>query len=234
MIGFYDYTVILTYLSLVSSIVGIFFTLHGCFGWALTCLAISGLLDTFDGKVARTKKNRTEEEKAFGIQIDSLCDMVCFGVFPVVFCWFSGMTNVPGMIILVFYCLAGLIRLAYYNVMEAKRQQKTDENRKYYSGLPITTIAIILPVVYAGFPLYQEVFPIVLSVVMLITGILFVTAIKVPKPGNKLLTVLIVIVGIVVLYLLFHFSWKGYLRLNQENLPRLFQRLFQLKGAAAP
>lgn len=222
MIGFFDYTVILTYLSLVSSVVGIFFTLHGHFGLALTCLALSGLFDTFDGKVARTKKNRTEDEKAFGIQIDSLCDMVCFGVFPVVFCWFSGMSNVPGMIILSFYCLAGLIRLAYFNVMETKRQKETDENRKYYSGLPITTIAIILPVVYAGFPLYQQSFSIVLSVVMLLTGILFVSDIKVPKPGNRLLTVLIVAVGIVVLYLLFYFSWKGYIHLNHENLPKFF------------
>lgn len=222
MIGFFDYTVILTYLSLVSSVVGIFFTLHGHFGLALTCLALSGLFDTFDGKVARTKKNRTEDEKAFGIQIDSLCDMVCFGVFPVVFCWFSGMSNVPGMIILIFYCLAGLIRLAYFNVMEAKRQKETEENRKYYSGLPITTIAIILPVVYAGFPLYQQSFSIVLSVVMLLTGILFVSDIKVPKPGNRLLTVLIAAVGIVVLYLLFYFSWKGYIRLNHENLPKFF------------
>lgn len=229
MIGFFDYTVILTYLSLVSSIIGIFFTMNGCFGWAITCLAISGLLDTFDGKVARTKKNRTEDEKAFGIQIDSLCDMVCFGVFPVVFCWYSGMTSIPGMAILVFYCLAGLIRLAYYNVLEAKRQKETDENRKYYCGLPITSIAVILPVVYAGFPLYREAFPVVLSVVMLVTGVLFVFNFKFPKPDNKMLTVLIVIVGIVVLYLLFHFSWKKYVHLNFENLPRVFHMRKALK-----
>ena len=38
---------------------------------------------------------------------------------------------------MIFYCLAGLIRLAYYNVMEEKRQQETDEKRKYYQGLPV-------------------------------------------------------------------------------------------------
>ena len=42
----------------------------------------SGLCDAYDGKVARMKKVRTEEEKAFGIQIDSLADMVAFGVLP--------------------------------------------------------------------------------------------------------------------------------------------------------
>lgn len=70
MIGFYDYTVILTYISFASSISGIFLATRGHFNWAIFCLAFSGLCDMFDGKIARTKKNRTEDEKRFGIQID--------------------------------------------------------------------------------------------------------------------------------------------------------------------
>ena len=45
-------------------------------------LMFCGLCDAFDGKVARTKKNRTEQMKQFGIQIDSLSDLVAFGVLP--------------------------------------------------------------------------------------------------------------------------------------------------------
>lgn len=86
----------------------------------------------FDGKIARTKKNRTEDEKQFGIQIDSLCDVVCFGVFPIVLCYELGMRRIYSMAILVLYGLAGVIRLGYFNVMETKRQQETSENRKYY------------------------------------------------------------------------------------------------------
>lgn len=223
MVGFYDYTVILTYLSLIVSIAGIFCTVHMRPGWAITCLALSGLLDAFDGKVARSKKNRTEEEKRFGIQIDSLCDMVCFGVFPVIFCWFAGMTSIPAMAILAFYCLAGLIRLAYYNVMEEKRQQVTDEKRKYYCGMPITTISIILPLLYVGFPLYRECFVTVLSIAMLVSGLLFICKFKCPKIGNRGLAVLIVIVGLAVMYLLFQFSWKHYAHLNLQNLPKFFR-----------
>lgn len=62
MIGFYDYTVILTYISFASSISGIFLATRGHFNWAIFCLAFSGLCDMFDGKIARTKKNRTEDE----------------------------------------------------------------------------------------------------------------------------------------------------------------------------
>ena len=123
MIGFYDYTVILTYISFASSISGIFLATRGHFNWAIFCLAFSGLCDMFDGKIARTKKNRTEEEKCFGIQIDSLADIVCFGILPIVLGFKLGMCHVYGIAILLFYGLAGLIRLAYFNVMEEKRPE---------------------------------------------------------------------------------------------------------------
>lgn len=80
-LGIYDYTVILTYISLGISVFGITRALEGDFKVAIFCLALSGLCDMFDGKIARTKKNRTDDEKNFGIQIDSLCDVVCFGIF---------------------------------------------------------------------------------------------------------------------------------------------------------
>ena len=82
MLGIYDYTVVLTYVSLMVSIGGMMLSVNGHLNLAVLCLAISGLCDMFDGKIARTKKDRTEEEKCFGIQIDSLCDIVCFGVGP--------------------------------------------------------------------------------------------------------------------------------------------------------
>lgn len=45
-------------------------------------LLISGLCDAFDGMIARTKTDRTEQEKQYGIQIDSLSDLVALGVLP--------------------------------------------------------------------------------------------------------------------------------------------------------
>ena len=72
LLGFYDYTVVLTYISLGISVFGITRALEGNFKIAIFCLALSGLCDMFDGKIARTKKNRTDDEKSFGIQIDSL------------------------------------------------------------------------------------------------------------------------------------------------------------------
>ena len=58
MIGFYDYTVVLTYISMMISMYGITLCMDGHFKRAIVCLALSGLCDMFDGKIARTKKNR--------------------------------------------------------------------------------------------------------------------------------------------------------------------------------
>ena len=71
MIGFYNYTVILTYMGLASSLIGIYLAMSGShITMAVIALMISGLCDMFDGKVARTRK-RTDDEKKFGIQIRS-------------------------------------------------------------------------------------------------------------------------------------------------------------------
>ena len=111
MLGYYDYTVVLTYVSLVISIVGITNAIQGNFRIAILCLAVSGLCDMFDGKIARTKKNRTEEEKRFGIQIDSLCDVICFGVFPIVICYCIGLKTPIGIAVISMYGVASVIRL---------------------------------------------------------------------------------------------------------------------------
>ena len=58
-IGFYNYSVILTYLGLISSVIGMTQALEGKFGTAIACLVISGICDMLDGKVARAM-DRTE------------------------------------------------------------------------------------------------------------------------------------------------------------------------------
>ena len=185
MIGFYDYTVILTYISFASSISGIFLATRGHFNWAIFCLAFSGLCDMFDGKIARTKKNRTEDEKRFGIQIDSLCDVVCFGVFPIVLCYELGMTHFYSIPILVFYGLAGVIRLGYFNVMEEEDQNRDETGAKIYTGLPVTSAALIFPAVLLIHMLIRADLTFLYFGVMLITGGLFISKIQIKKPQNK-------------------------------------------------
>lgn len=206
MIGFYDYTVVLTYISLISSVSGMFCAVSGHPRWALTCLALSGLLDAFDGKVARTKKNRTAAQKTFGIQIDSLCDIVCFGVLPAIICFFLGMHRFIGVAILCLYCLAGLIRLAWFNC-SAEQAAQEGTGMKYYQGLPITSIAVILPVFYAVGGWFPNQFPSLLHVVMLATGSLFIIKFPFRKPTNKELCILIAVGAVTILYILACHYW---------------------------
>lgn len=201
MLGFYDYTVVLTYISLVISIVGMTRALEGDFRMAILCLALSGLCDMFDGKIARTKKNRTEDEKKFGIQIDSLCDVVCFGIFPIMICYCLGMRSVVGIGILALYGVASVIRLGYFNVMEEKRQDETTEPRKYYQGLPITSMAIILPFMYLLRRYCGSYYLFVINVVVVIVGVLFISDIKVKKPQNPIILLLVALVAVALAFM---------------------------------
>ena len=216
MIGVYDYTVVLTYLSLASAGTGIIVSLSGSGHpyWGVFFLLLCGFLDAFDGKVARTKKNRTSLEKSFGIQIDSLADLVAFGVLPAVIGiaslrnstmlgeaglfderffaveWWAVCLKLLFYTILVLYMLAALIRLAYYNVTEEERQRTEGGARKYFVGVPVTSSALIFPSVL----MLQYVLPIDISIayvpVALVLGIFFVLRIRVPKPGTKGLLIL--------------------------------------------
>lgn len=183
-IGVYDYTVILTYLSLFSAFGGMTFASRGMFNGAILCLVASGICDAFDGAVARTKKNRTEDEKAFGIQLDSLVDVVSFGLFPAFLCWCLGVKGFPGILLLFFYSTAGVIRLAYFNVLEAKRQKSEGGSNKVYHGLPITAISIIFPLVWLLRPLFStDAFLILLHGMLAIVGFLFILDIPIKKPN---------------------------------------------------
>ena len=183
LIGVYDYTVILTYLSLFSAVFGMFQAAQGSFTAAVVCLFCSGFCDAFDGIVARSKKDRTEDEKAFGIQLDSLCDVIAFGVFPALLCYYMGVKGIVGMLFEFFFCLCAVIRLAFFNVLEAKRQKVEGGCNKTYRGLPVTSVSIILPVIYClRFIVPGTVFAGILHVLLLSVGFLFILDFQVPKP----------------------------------------------------
>ena len=195
MIGVYDYTVIATYAALIISIQGIFASISGRPEVGMLCLMMCGMIDTFDGRIGRSKKDRTDEGKLFGIQIDSLNDLVCFGVLPAVIGYSLGMTSLLSKLVLSLFALAALIRLAYFNVLEEKRQQETTADRVSYLGLPVTSVSVIMPFFYLLAEYLSINVKIVLSVVLLAMGIAFVAPLRVRKlklPG-------IIFAGIVVI-----------------------------------
>ena len=176
-------SVLLTYLGVVFAVASIYFAFikmafaEGSYmRYSLVCLVLAGICDMFDGKVARMCK-RTQEEKEFGIQIDSLADTVNFILVPVIIMLSLGMTSIIDFVIYTLFVIFGISRLGYFNV-----HADSEKAVSFYDGLPVTTTAIIYPVLgllHGQIP--ENTFCIIYIVATLITAILFVTKIKVPK-----------------------------------------------------
>ena len=205
MIGFYNYSVIVTYLGVISSMIGISLACNGIFDGAILCLALAGACDTFDGKIARAMKNRTHEIEIFGVQIESLCDMLCIGVTPAVICYQMGLKSVAGICCEIFFVLCGVIRLAYFNMLEELKHSKpaSADEKKYYHGLPITSITIIFPVVYMFRTLLDGHFTILLAVMLLFVGFFYILDFRLKKPGNAVVAAIMAFVALVMLNIFF-------------------------------
>ena len=201
MIGYYNYTVILTYMGLISGLLGIFASIEGHPIFALGTLMFAGFCDMFDGLVARTKKDRTDKEKKFGIQLDSLADFVCYGILPVVIVYTTGVKEGYALIAYAIFSLAALIRLAYFNVMEDERQKQTTEARKSYEGLPVTSVALILPLLFPIISRFETAASILFTALFLVIAFFFIFKFKVPKFKLKGMSVLVAI-GVVIYILM--------------------------------
>ena len=230
MIGYFDYTVWLTYLSAISASIGIVASLsgngHPYIGTLF--LLICGLCDAFDGRVARRKRNRTDSEKNYGIQIDSLSDLVAFGILPacVGFAFYRssqfalteagrdvGLTGrIPFPILTVImavYALAALIRLAYYNVTEQQRQQTETGCRETYTGLPVTSAAIVFPAFLAISQLAGTSYPLIYFGLMLVMAVAFLARFRLKKPGLSTILIFVAIGAVefailIIARILFH------------------------------
>ena len=182
LLGYYDYTVVLTYCGMLSAFCGILQAIGQNYWNAVFCLMLAGVCDMFDGTVAATKM-RTDSEKRFGIKIDSLSDLISFGVLPGIFVYMiSGKHPLAGMTASVFV-LCALIRLAYFNVLEEERQKETAEKRKSYLGVPVTTIAVLLPAVYLLYDYKLCKTVVCFPALLIFMGIGYLSPIEIKKPG---------------------------------------------------
>lgn len=180
-IGKWNKSVILTYIGLGFAILGMYFSLtKNNILYAISCLIIAGVCDLFDGFVAR-KCKRTEEEKNFGIELDSLVDVISFLILPVVIFIGCGYTSWYHFIIYLIFCLCGIARLAYFNI-------KIEDNSKpikYYEGLPVTFTALLLPLFYLlTYVLNKETFDFIYPFTILIIAIFNILKIKIKKPSG--------------------------------------------------
>lgn len=206
MLGYYNRSVILTYIGLVSAVVGCRFAMLGQELSAVGCLLACGICDLFDGPIARATK-RSKEAQVFGIQIDSLCDLVSFGVLPAII--LCGVNSSPvHTAVAALFVLAAVIRLGYFNVHEQIRQETTSEDKSASRGLPVTFSAWIIPAAFALRPLFGfKWFPLFLMLVMLAVAVLFVLDFQIRKPKRKCLLYVAGCLCVVLLAVLLFLQW---------------------------
>ena len=115
--------------------------MHLYFACALVPLAL--VFDVLDGRIARWR----QRSSAMGRELDSLADVISFGVAPAVIGYGCGMQGLYDRIALVFFVACGVSRLARYNVTAEKLSEGSDKV-KYFEGTPIPT-SLVLVIVLA-------------------------------------------------------------------------------------
>lgn len=109
---------------------------------AALLIVFAMFFDALDGRVARM----TKTQSAFGLQIDSLADIVSFGVAPsiLVYQWTLHRVGFAGLVAAFVFTACGAIRLARFNVLSTDQEGKPAKPSKYIVGLPIPGAAGIL------------------------------------------------------------------------------------------
>ncbi len=181
-IGYYSLANAVTLFGLISSVTACFLAANGNFKLALYMLFLACLCDSFDGKIARATK-RTPKQKYYGIQLDSLCDVISFGLTPCYIAFSFGFDGWFDVLIYGIFIICGAIRLAYFNTLANENPNKP---LKIFRGVPIplsTMVITFLFVLTTFIPASVTVWFFRIALLALAIG--FILNIKIKKPTLK-------------------------------------------------
>ncbi len=166
-------------LGLLSAMFGIYFAIEGNFLASIISILWAVLFDWYDGIIARKMKGRTKEQGIFGAQLDSMIDIVSFGVFPAVLLLSYGNYSVwfmPGAFIIV---AVSAIRLSYFNVYGLI-------DSKTYMGLALDNNVLILAFIFLFESFFSyTVFSIIIYSLLMVLSALNLASIRTYKFGGK-------------------------------------------------
>jgi phosphatidylserine synthase len=180
---------------LLAAMLAIYYAIIGNFSIAIISILWAVLFDWTDGIIARKIKGRTNHQREFGGQLDSIIDIVSFGVFPAVFLLSFANFNpwfLPGAFLIV---ASGSLRLSYFNIFGL-----VDD--KSYMGLALDNNVIVLAFIFLFHGFFdQTMFAIFLHVLFMLFLLLNLAPIKTPKLSGKWFYVLITYnVALTILY----------------------------------
>jgi CDP-diacylglycerol--serine O-phosphatidyltransferase len=173
----------ITLMALCSGVTAIRFGLGGDWTTAVTFVIAAMILDMLDGRAARM----LGADSRFGAQLDSLADLVSFGVAPaiIMYMWTLQDMGNAGWIAALIFCACAAIRLARFNV-ESVRDEGATKGNPYFTGLPTPAAAcmMLLPMLLSfewSDPVVRA--PWVSGIFIAITSVLMVS--RVPTPSIK-------------------------------------------------
>ena len=198
MLGYWNKSVYITYLGAFVAVFGLLLAINkGNVDYAFVGMIIAAVCDMFDGKIARHMKDRSEKEKDFGVQIDSLADIVCFITIPAITLYFFGMREIYQIIILALYIVCGIIRLAYFNVAMSDKNKAIE----YYQGLPVPVSVLVFGFVWLLLKLFDFNANLIYTILVPIVGILHISKVKIKKYTGLWFYITISIVSFIAIIL---------------------------------
>jgi CDP-diacylglycerol--serine O-phosphatidyltransferase len=170
--GAYIIPSLLTMGNLLCGYIAVVRSLEGQFEWAALAVFIAALLDRLDGWVARLTGTSSE----FGVQLDSLSDVISFGMAPalMIYLWALAALPKPWSLAPFLYLAAGTTRLARFNI------QVPSQDRRFFVGLPIPAAACVLAamVFYSPARVVDPIAAILVSVLLSVLGLLMVSRLR--------------------------------------------------------
>ena len=190
---------------LLSAVLAIYFAIVGNFPAAMIGLVWSVFFDWSDGNIARRMKDRTDEQRNFGGQMDSLIDIVSFGICPAVVLLSYGDFSpwfIPGAFLIA---AAGVLRLSYFNVFGLA-------DKSSFQGLAIDNNGIFLVLIFVVNSFVNaSSFTILLYITILALAVLNVAPIRTPKLSSGGWYYVIALYTLVVTLL---FGWQLFKGIN--------------------
>ena len=197
-IGMYKFWSFFSYIGLLFGIISIYYSKINNIKIALIFLMLSSLIDIFDGTIAQ-KFKRTDSEKQFGIEIDSILDTINFGAIPVIVFLNMGFSSIYDYTIVFFYLFVVTMRLAFFNTNLVKLKGCNNKYEVYY-GFPVTTIPMFM---ILGYILYLVTkINCIMPVIMIVSSLLFILKIKIKRYKSKWFNIMIIIIGLLLICLM--------------------------------
>jgi CDP-diacylglycerol--serine O-phosphatidyltransferase len=175
----FDLPNICSLLGLLSAFLGIYFAVQGNIYFAVIGGLWAVLFDWLDGLIASKMKGRTDNDRAFGGQLDSLIDIVSFGVLPAIILLSYTSYNYWSIAIGFAIIAACAIRLSYFNVFGLT-------GGKTYTGLPVDSNGLIVSFAFLFESLFAKgSFSIGLTILFVLIVVLNLASLQIPKFSKK-------------------------------------------------